>query len=224
MTRLSPRSVHCGRGFTPRLLQDSSTSGRAFGPALLAAVLWEGLYAPILTAYSGSMLPERGYSALRFGRWSTAFAEYLVSFCTLDRRSGLDRPEITAAIIAHWRGLEKAGAWEIRTGSVMPDHAHVLFRLGAGCDLAAAMRLCKGPLTPLLRSAGLHWQEGYHDRRLRPNDEILPVFLYIFLNPYRAGLLNTGAIWPGYFCCAEDWAWFSQLTQANCPFPEWLQD
>jgi hypothetical protein len=48
------------------------------------------------------------------------------------------------------------------------------------------------------------------------------VFRYVFLNPYRAGLLGPADKWHGYYCDAEDWAWFAPLTSRECPFPEWL--
>ncbi len=169
------------------------------------------------------MIPPRGYSALRRGRWSSPFAEYFVSFCTRGRRSGLEQPELTGAILRHFDSLAKDGAGEIRTGVVMPDHIHLLARLNEDGDLAAVVRRCKGPLTPLLRERGLGWQAGYHDHRLRPDNEVLPVFLYIFLNPYRAGLAHAGERWPGYRCCDEDWAWFEELTDSGHPFPEWLE-
>ena len=105
----------------------------------------------------------------------------------------------------------------------MPDHIHLLVRLGERVELAEVVRRCKGPLTPLLRAQGLGWQAGFHDHRLRPEEEVLPVFLYIFLNPYRAGLAQAGECWPGYRCCAEDWAWFAALTESGNPFPEWLE-
>jgi hypothetical protein len=57
---------------------------------------------------------------------------------------------------------------------------------------------------------------------MRHNEAMLPVFSYVFLNPYRAALVPAGERWPGYFCSDEDWAWFGGLTNAGCPLPEWL--
>lgn len=83
--------------------------------------------------------------------------------------------------------------------------------------------LVRGRLTPTLRRSGLHWQDGYYDRKLRADDNRLPLFLYIFLNPNRAGLIKTGERWPGFFCRAEDWEWFGKMTDHDCPMPEWLE-
>jgi hypothetical protein len=74
----------------------------------------------------------------------------------------------------------------------------------------------------VLRSEGLRWQRGYFDHRLRPDEDRLPVFLYLYLNPYRAGLLATSDLWSGYYCRPDDWAWFAPLTDEGSPMPEWL--
>jgi hypothetical protein len=57
---------------------------------------------------------------------------------------------------------------------------------------------------------------------MRREEDRLPVMLYIFLNPYRAGLLPENKPWPGYYCCEEDWVWFRALTNESVPVPEWL--
>jgi hypothetical protein len=74
----------------------------------------------------------------------------------------------------------------------------------------------------VLRLTDLRWQRACFDHRLRPEEDRLPVFLYIFLNAYRARLVPTDQTWPAYFCAADDWHWFEPLTNASCPFPEWL--
>ncbi|MFZ5495155.1 MAG: hypothetical protein ACOZE5_07430 [Verrucomicrobiota bacterium] len=56
------------------------------------------------------------------------------------------------------------------------------------------MRLFKGRLTPALRNHGLKWQEGFYDHQIRESEDLLPVFLYIYLNPYRAGLLGEAEV------------------------------
>jgi putative transposase len=105
----------------------------------------------------------------------------------------------------------------------MPDHIHLLVTLGAFVALSEAVRTFKGRLTPTLRTTRSRWQPSFYDHRLRSSEDLLPVFLYIFLNPYRAGLCLPAQTWPGYFCCVEDWAWFEGLTNTACPEPEWLQ-
>lgn len=121
------------------------------------------------------------------------------------------------------REIEAYNVCHIRTLVLMPDHIHLLMTVGPKADLSEAMRLFKGPLTPLLRQQGLQWQESFYDHRLRATDELLPTFLYIFLNPYRSGLIAAGQKWPWYECASEDWQWFGGMTNDALPFPEWLQ-
>jgi len=134
----------------------------------------------------------------------------------------LDALPVTGDIFGVAEKLTDQGAWRLRTAVVMPDHVHLLFVLGETADLASAVRLFKGRLAPTLRMAGLKWQRGYFDHRLRAGEDRLPVFRYVFLNPYRAALVRLDERWPGYFCATEDWVWFKELTDEGGPFPEWL--
>jgi REP element-mobilizing transposase RayT len=164
----------------------------------------------------------RGHEALRRHRWSAPGCDYFLTVCTNDRKSGLQQAEITTALLAHSMKIETAGNWLIRCMVVMPDHIHLLITLEADVPLSSVIRNWKGPLTPVLRRNGLSWQRGYFDHRMRTAEDRLPVFLYIFLNPYRAQLLTRDEKWPGYYCAPLDWAWFGPLTNSDCPFPEWL--
>ena len=100
---------------------------------------------------------------------------------------------------------------------IMHVHLHFLVTLGDDIELPAAIRLFKGRFTPTLRQVGLRWQRAYYDHRLRPEEDSLPVFLYIYLNPYRASLVQANQTWPGYFCAEDDWRWFGQLTTPFLP-------
>lgn len=124
----------------------------------------------------------------------------------------------------HRERLEAESIWSVRTWAVMPDHVHVLFVLGPTATLEACMRLFKGRLSPALRSHQLSWQDGCFEQRMRADEDRLPVFLYIFLNPYRANLLPTSERWPGSFCAPVDWSWFADVTNSSAPFPTWLSD
>jgi REP element-mobilizing transposase RayT len=150
-------------------------------------------------------------------------AEYFITLCTHDRKSGLTELAMRPDVLAAMQRLEDEEAWYLHAAVVMPDHVHLLVAIGESVDLAGAVRLFKGRLSPLLRKSGLRWQQAYFDHRMRSEEDRLPVFLYIFLNPYRDGLLPQIERWPGYYCCAEDWAWFGALTSdGSVPVPEWL--
>ncbi|MSU22870.1 MAG: transposase [Opitutus sp.] len=166
--------------------------------------------------------PNPGYCALRRHRWSAGGFDYFVTINLHRPAAGLSEPALLAALDHQRLTLEAEGHWSVRTWVVMPDHLHVLFTLGGKISLADCLRLFKGRLSPALRAHRLAWQDGYHEHRMRPEEDRLPVFLYIFLNPYRAKLISVSEKWPGYFCAVEDWGWFGGLTNADVPYPKWL--
>ncbi len=168
--------------------------------------------------------PQPGYSSLRRYRWSAVGAEYFATFKLARPTVGLTAPPLLRELDHHRERLESESIWSVRTCVVMPDHVHVLFALGPTATLEACVRLFKGRLSPTLRNHQLTWQDGYFEHRMRADEDRLPVFLYIFLNPYRANLLPPSEIWPGYFCAPVDWSWFAPLSNADKPFPAWLSD
>jgi len=115
------------------------------------------------------------------------------------------------------------GTWLLRCAVVMPDHLHLLIELGARLPLAKAVQRLKAKTSAILRSAMLEWARGFFDRKLRPDDELLALFLYIYLNPYRAGLVNPVESWRPYYCCVDDWIWFKDQLDQERPIPVWLE-
>jgi REP element-mobilizing transposase RayT len=165
----------------------------------------------------------RGYGALRVGRYSAGHSNYFVTGCLARPPTGLTEPAIADAVRAKLHELEARGLWHLRTYVLMPAHFHLLFTLGESAQLSDALRLFKGPLSPVLRAHHLRWQQNFYDHRLRAEGNLLPTFLYIFLNPHRANLIAADSTWPWYFCAPDDWEWFGGVTNASVPFPEWLK-
>lgn len=149
-------------------------------------------------------------------------SDYFLTACLQRPSTALTDPEVTQGCLSEMRRMENEQVWVLRTAVVMPDHLHLLITLGSVIPLSPVMRLFKGRLTPLLRKQEAAWQQSFFDHRLRPADDLLPVFLYIFLNPYRKKLVSTNQPWAGYFCSEKDWAWFGPLTDESCPEPAWL--
>lgn len=162
----------------------------------------------------------KGHEALRRGRLSLDGASYFLTLCVESQQSGLEHESIASALLE--QASDPACGWALRTMVVMPNHAHLVIGLQPGRTLAEAVRLFKGRTSVVLRKKDRKWQRGYYDHRLRVQDDLLPIFLYVFLNPYRAGLVTAGQSWPGYNCAPSDWQWFGSLTDHSCPLPEWL--
>lgn len=168
--------------------------------------------------------PHKGHAALRRGRASIPGAEYFLTVCTDQRRAGLTVPHIAEAILAEVRAMETDGTWQMRCAVVMRDHIHLLVALGERLSLGKSIARFKAKTSGRMEvlDGGLKWERGFFDRQVRPDDDRLALFLYIFLNPYRAGLCAPQERWPGYFCRAEDWEWFKTLLEEERPLPEWL--
>lgn len=167
--------------------------------------------------------PQKGYPVLRRGRRSSAGADYFLTLCAQRPTDCLSHDPFPAIGLDELRKLDAKGDWHTRCAVLMSDHVHLLVTLGSHGGLSETVRLLKGRLTPALRKSRASWQPSFYDHRLRVSEDLLPIFLYIFLNPYRANLCEPHQTWPGYYCCPEDWAWFGSMTRESCPEPAWLQ-
>jgi len=170
-------------------------------------------------------MPDRrrgpGYQALRKGRVSVPGARYFLTFALAQRREGLATDELFAAMISVL-GTVPGDTFAL---VAMPDHLHWLVRLGEEAELPGLTRAFKGPLSVPLRARGLQWQKGaYHDRRLRPDDELGPFLRYMLCNPYRAGLCDLDSLWPYWHRSPEVGAWFDPTTRDGRPYPEWIEE
>ncbi len=162
-------------------------------------------------------ISEKGQRSLRRGRQSLSGAAYFLTMCTERRNRGLENESVTASLLDHAQHID--GGWSLRSAVIMPDHVHLLVDLMASNSLSEVVRLFKGRTSVVLRRHAMKWQPGYFDHRLRTAEDLLPIFLYIFLNPYRVGLMPQDQRWPGYFCSPDDWVWFEHLPAIHCHFP-----
>jgi len=168
------------------------------------------------------MKPNRGYEALRRNRLSMPEATYFVTLCTHNRSPGLTSASVASALRAEILDIERAGYWTIRGAVIMPDHLHLLLTLRVRLPLGRTIARLKSKSKPALFVAGLQWQGNYYEHRLRAEDSVETVLLYIFLNPFRTGLVSLSEIYAWFWLGAEEMAWFTPRTDDGKPFPEWL--
>lgn len=168
------------------------------------------------------MQPERGYEALRRYRASLPHTNYFVTLCTRDRKQGLNRPEIAPAIQAEIAAIEEAGHWSLRAATIMPDHLHLLITLHDKLSLGRTIARLKTKTRAALIPTNLEWQGNYYEHLLRPNEHVESVIRYIHLNPYRADLIDSSAVYPWFWLGLAESVWFRPLTDDGKPFPEWL--
>lgn len=83
---------------------------------------------------------------------------------------------------------------------VMPDHIHLILRPKDGFTLSRVMQGIKGVSAKLINeyrsTRGTFWQDEYHDRILRSDDEAIEKARYLLENPLRAGLIQQGDQYP----------------------------
>ena len=121
--------------------------------------------------------------------------------------------------------LHEDGDIALHCAGVMPDHLHVLFTLGERLSLERIVSKLKGLTAVSVRSAGAAWQANFFEHRLRSEEESDPYARYIFMNPYRAGLLRRHEEWPGWFHRLENPpAFVSMLEQGKHPPAAWLDE
>ncbi len=168
--------------------------------------------------------PNNGSNQLRVGRVSIPWTTYLLTFCTHERATGLDRPVIFEALLEEIKRMEADSIWQPQALMLMPDHVHLCIKLLDTLALSHAMARLKSRTRRVLLSQTLQWQEGYHDHRLRPDDPRLPFCYYLYINPVRAGLVTNGAEWTFQWWRPEVWTWFEPYAKDTQPAPAWAKD
>ncbi|MDP2990921.1 MAG: transposase [Kiritimatiellota bacterium] len=134
--------------------------------------------------------------------------------------TGLTTPMASRAVREAFDRLSLDGNWHLQAATIMPDHVHALFVL---CKILSLDRLV-AKLKTLSKIDTLRWQPNYFEHRLRPDELAGSYARYIFLNPYRAGLLLRRAIWPHWIIGADsgNWDFIAGLEDGIFPLPEWL--
>ena len=114
-----------------------------------------------------------------------------------------------------FRKTSKDEAFEILAYCIMPDHGH--FLIEGLEDRPDFRRFCK---LAKQRSGSAHarshggrlWQEGYHERVLRENDDLRALARYLLNNPVRAGLVAAPIDYP--YLGSDRWA-LAELIDAQ---------
>ncbi|MBA1149288.1 transposase [Ectothiorhodospiraceae bacterium WFHF3C12] len=134
---------------------------------------------------------------LRRGRYSETGRIYLVTTTTHDRYPVFQ--DIRAG-----RALVQALKTERRVDTlcfvVMPDHLHWLIQLNWIEPLERIVGRVKSKsaraVNQLFNHRGRLWQDGFHDRALRREEDLIAVARYVVANPLRAGLVRSVGDYP----------------------------
>ncbi len=141
-----------------------------------------------------------GNRALRRGRCSVAGGVYHVTTTTFTRSPLFGDPRLGCAAAASIASRESLGDSDLLAWVLMPDHLHLLVRLGTVGNLSSLIGRIKARSTKAVQRAKTLpspvWAKGYHDRALRRDDDLKAVARYIVANPVRAGLVQRCGDYP----------------------------
>jgi len=115
-----------------------------------------------------------------------------VTFATLDRKAYFSELAAARQMVCALRSVIHAKTLAF---VVMPDHVHWLLEPKANAVLARVVRDVKSLTAPRLNKhlsrSGKFWQDGFHDRALRREEDLKAVARYLISNPTRAGIART---------------------------------
>ena len=136
---------------------------------------------------------------LRIGRFSEHERFYLLTATVEKREPIFANWRVGRVLVDELRTAQIDGLVESLAWVVMPDHIHWLLVLRHG-SLSALMRRVKGrsakQINQLSGRSGKLWQDGFHDRALRREEDVLPAARYVVANPLRAGLVTRVGDYP----------------------------
>jgi putative transposase len=164
-----------------------------------------------------------GYEALRRHRVSIPGATYFITICTGARATGLNEPSPSDEIKTQVLALETDQTLKVQAAVIMPDHLHLLFSVTGRLSVGQIVGRLKSKTRAALASQGLIWQGNYYEHRLRVSDPREEVLRYLFLNPYRAGIIPQTATYPHFWIGTAEAEWFHPMLDDTRPFLEWLK-
>lgn len=148
---------------------------------------------------------------------------YFLTLCASTRRTNSVCDDVAKAILAELNAIERDQHWVQRAGVLMPDHLHLLVRLNGGLALSRCVARLKSRTRSALSAKGWVWQPNYYEHRLRPGEPVSAVIRYLYLNPYRAGLLRTDEAYPWYWLGRDETTWFEGDASQVERELEWLR-
>ena len=122
---------------------------------------------------------------------------YLITICSHLRQSVFLNSDLALATLDQFRRTAVEDHFAILAYCMMPDHVHLLVEGRASdSDLKRFIRIGKqrsAYLYSRTTGGGQLWQEGFHDRALRREDDVTVAARYVLENPVRAGLVAAAS-------------------------------
>ena len=112
---------------------------------------------------------------------------YAITILTARRHSHFLRTEDAELFIVTLFRYRDAGKFLLHGFAVMPDHVHILVTPAIDVSTAKCIQFIKGGYSFALpnKAPGGIWHTGYHEHRIRDEDDFRAQLLYIANNPKR---------------------------------------
>ena len=124
---------------------------------------------------------------------------YFLTFSARSRRAVFTDTITARETLAQVLRTASKEHFSILAYCLMPDHVRLLVEgttERADVRRFAKMSKQRSGAAHALRCRGRLWQEGYHDRILRKDEDVKDIARYILENPVRAGLVRVPTDYP----------------------------
>ncbi|HTZ20238.1 MAG TPA: transposase [Opitutaceae bacterium] len=166
--------------------------------------------------------PQRKTARLRWGRITAAGADYFATLCTQGRVPALTQNTTAIRLLDVLRQMHREGDIRLLATTIMPDHVHLLFTLGERLTYGRAIAKFK-TLGRDQGHANWRWQEDGFEHQLRSHENPEDYGFYLYMNPYRAGLIAIHERWQWWWCPEPSMFLFLQgLNADGSPPAAWL--
>ena len=143
-----------------------------------------------------------GSQALRRGRVSVAGQVFHVTSRSLQGESPFANFDAAAAACRAFLDVSKAGRGRLLAWVLMPDHAHWLVEVEPDSSLSGFVAALKRRSTSAIRTSSRAeagqtlWMDGFYDRAIRREDDLVSVARYVVANPLRSGIVTRLGDYP----------------------------
>jgi putative transposase len=138
--------------------------------------------------------PEREWLTHARPSWVDGEDPIFLTICGRPRAvNQFARPEVWAFILRASARLSSRARWTPLLLLAMPDHLHLIVRIPKRVGISHVIRSFKHDVS---YGRPIAWQAGAFDHRIRNDESYRAKWLYVMLNPVRAGLVSRPEDWP----------------------------
>lgn len=125
---------------------------------------------------------------------------YALTTATYQRRALFVRKVNAELLVITLLRYRDQGRYLLHGFVVMPEHLHVLLTPFAGQTIERCAQCIKGGFSHSLRAqfSGEVWQAGFHEHRIRDEQDFRNQLEYIAANPHRRGLIDHAFVHTRY--------------------------